>query len=69
LEKKKLKKWNFRGEYKVKEENLFPLFIKIHNLRMDFGKISFKEIPREKNKEADALVNEVLDEKEQQTMF
>jgi hypothetical protein len=28
---------------------------------MDFGNISFVEIPREKNREADRLLNEELD--------
>jgi len=51
-----------RGEYKIKEEKLFPLFIKVWNLRMEFGKMSFKEISREKNKEADALANEAMDQ-------
>ena len=51
-----------RGEYKINEEKLFPLFIKIWNLKMDFGEMAFKEIPREQNKEADALANEAMDE-------
>ena len=54
------------GRYKIKEEKLVPLFIKIWNMKMDFGKIDFAEIPREKNKEADKLANEVLDKGEQQ---
>ncbi len=49
------------GKYKIEEERLFPLFIKIWNLKMDFGHISFTEIPREKNREADRLVNQELD--------
>lgn len=49
------------GEYKIEEERLFPLFIAVHNLQMDFGKVEFKIIPREKNKEADRLLNEALD--------
>ena len=49
------------GEYKVEEERLFPLFIKVWNLKMDFGKISFSHVPREKNREADRMVNEALD--------
>jgi ribonuclease HI len=49
------------GKYKIEEEKLFPLFIKIWNLKMDFGNISFVEIPREKNREADRLLNEELD--------
>ena len=49
------------GEYKIEQERLFPYFIAIWNLKMDFGKIEFRHIPREQNKEADALVNETLD--------
>ncbi len=56
------------GEYKIEEERLFPFFIKIWNLKMDFGKISFSHVPREKNKEADRLVNEALD-REQTKLF
>ncbi|PIQ69329.1 MAG: hypothetical protein COY22_01320 [Candidatus Tagabacteria bacterium CG_4_10_14_0_2_um_filter_40_13] len=51
------------GLYKIEEEKLFPLFIKIWNLKMDFGNISFVEIPREKNTEADRILNEELDNK------
>ncbi|MBI4114533.1 MAG: ribonuclease HI family protein [Candidatus Niyogibacteria bacterium] len=50
------------NEYKIEEEKLIPLFIKIHNLRMDFGETVFKYIQRGKNKEADRLLNEALDE-------
>ena len=53
------------GQYRIEEERLFPLFIKIWNLKFDFGKIIFKHIPREKNKEADRLLNEALDQNEQ----
>lgn len=51
------------GEYKIKETDLQPLFVKIWNLRMDFGKVSFIHIPREQNRRADRIVNEVLDKK------
>lgn len=57
------------GEYKINEEHLSPLFIKIWNLKIDFGKIYFTEIPREKNKEADLLANEAMDKKETRAMF
>ncbi|MBI2122183.1 MAG: ribonuclease HI family protein [Candidatus Sungbacteria bacterium] len=57
-----------KGEYKIEEERLFPHFIKIWNLKMDFREIVFNHIPREKNKEADRLVNEALD-KEQEKLF
>lgn len=49
------------GEYKIKEENLVPFFIQIWNLKQDFKKVEFVHIPREKNKEADKLVNRALD--------
>ncbi len=57
------------GKYKIEEEKLFPLFIKIWNLRMNFGGIELTEIPREKNKEADRLANEAMDKRETKTMF
>ena len=52
---------HLNGEYKIEEERLFPLFIKIWNLKIDFGQVSFRHVPREKNKEADRLVNEGLE--------
>ncbi len=48
-------------EYKVKEENIQKLFLEVHNLRLDFGKVEFKHVLRGKNTEADRLVNEALD--------
>ena len=56
------------GKYKIEEERLFPLFIKIWNSRLDFHEIIFHHIPREKNRDADRLVNEALD-KEQTQLF
>ena len=50
-----------RHEYKVKNKELAPLFIKVHNLSLQFKKISFTHVRREQNKEADKLVNEALD--------
>ena len=49
------------GEYKIKDENIKNFFIEIWNLKTDFGEIIFKHIPRGKNKEADRIVNQVLD--------
>jgi len=49
------------GEYKILEPKIGDLFLKLWNLRIDFKKIKFKLISREKNKEADSLVNEALD--------
>ncbi len=49
------------GDYKILEERMQLLFMKVWNLKMDFGKVSFKSIPREQNKRADELVNQALD--------
>lgn len=48
-------------EYKVKNKDLAPLFLQIHNLSLQFKKVSFFHIPREQNKEADKLANEAMD--------
>ncbi len=48
--------------YKLKNEGLKPLFWQIRDLTLKLGgKISFQYIPREKNAEADKLVNIALD--------
>ena len=57
------------GKYKIEEEKLFPLFIKIWNLKMNFGGISFVEIPRGQNKEADKLANEAMDAQKENPKF
>lgn len=50
------------NEYQVKEETLFSQFITTHNICVkDFPNISFTHIPREKNKRADRLANEAMD--------
>ena len=49
------------GEYKVSEERMQLLFMKVWNLKFDFGKITFKSIPRGENRRADELVNQALD--------
>lgn len=49
------------GKYKLENEKIQKFFIEIWNLKIDFEDVKFKAIPREKNKEADALVNEALD--------
>ncbi len=48
-------------EYKIESETVIPLFIKIWNALMDFKSVKFVHIPREKNKEADRMVNRALD--------
>jgi ribonuclease HI len=51
------------GAYQIKEETLFPFFIKIHNLRVStFPHVTFTHVPRAENKRADALANEAMDQ-------
>ncbi len=48
--------------YQVKEETLWPQYMKAHNLLVaHFPDTLFTHVPREKNKEADALVNKAID--------
>ncbi len=49
------------GKYKVKNENLKHLFIDAQILLKNFKNVRFIHILREKNKEADRVVNKVLD--------
>ncbi len=48
------------GQWKVLDSKIQLLFLELWNLIKDFGKVKFKLIPREKNKEADSLVQEAL---------
>lgn len=48
-------------EYKVKNKELAPLFLKIYNLSQGFRKITFTHVRREYNAEADRLANEAMD--------
>lgn len=47
--------------YKVKNENLQKIFVRIWNLTQEFTKVTFEHVRREKNKEADALANLAMD--------
>ena len=49
------------GEYKILDEKIQKFFIEIWNLKMDFKRVKFKAIHRDKNKEADRMANETLD--------
>jgi len=49
------------GEYKVKEDDLKPLFIEVWNLKQEFRSVVFRHVRREENKNADALVRRALD--------
>jgi len=49
------------GRYKILDKKIQLLFMEIWNLRMDFGSVIFKHIPREDNHGADKMVNAALD--------
>ncbi|MCH8244612.1 ribonuclease HI family protein [Patescibacteria group bacterium] len=49
------------GQYKIENPNMQKFFLELWNLKIDFNKVSFTAISREKNKEADRMVNEALD--------
>lgn len=49
------------GIYKIKNAGLKPLFAEIQILKKHFKSISFTHVRREKNKDADAMVNIALD--------
>ena len=52
-----------KGEYKIKNKNIKPLYKKIQALLKNLPIIYFSHIKREKNQLADGLVNEALDKK------
>jgi ribonuclease HI len=49
------------GQYRLENPKIQQFFIEIWNLKFDFQSVKFKHIPRERNREADRLVNEALD--------
>ncbi len=57
------------GRYKITEKHLQEKFMNIWNLKTEFGKVVFYHVPREKNKEADALANYALDENSKKSLF
>ena len=54
-----------RGEYRVKHENLKPLFLQACALIRTIGDVSFEHVRREFNKDADRLSNLGMDEAEE----
>ena len=53
-----------RGQYKVKSEDLRPLFERAKKMSQAFDSLRIEHVYREQNREADALANEALDETE-----
>jgi ribonuclease HI len=53
------------GNYKIKNKNLQPLFVQIYNESLNYKKVIYTHIPREKNNEADRLANMAMDKAKQ----
>ncbi len=51
------------GIFKVKDDKLLNIILSIRNLERSIGEIYYSHIPREKNFEADKLVNRTIDNK------
>jgi ribonuclease HI len=51
-----------QGQYKVKSEDLRPLFERAKKMSLGFETFHINHVYREQNREADALANEALDE-------
>ncbi len=54
-----------RGEYRVKNAGLQPLYEDARRLVARIGHVTFEHVRREKNKEADRLANLAMDEAQQ----
>ena len=52
-----------KRQYKVKSPKLKTLFLECQNFLKQIPQADFQHIPREKNRGADALANQALDEK------
>ena len=50
-----------KGEYRVRNPDIAERFLEVRNLMHHFTKVTFNHVRREKNIEADAIVNKCLD--------
>ena len=50
--------------YKVRNKELQSLFVKVYNLTLEYKRVKFTHVRREKNKEADKLANLAMDKKD-----
>lgn len=57
----KLVAFQLSGLYKIKNANIRSLVVAIKTLEPSFGQIRYHHVPRDQNKQADALVNLALD--------
>jgi ribonuclease HI len=51
-----------KGQYRVKNPGLLPLYEEARTLVRQIGRVTFEHVRREFNKEADRLCNEAMDE-------
>ena len=51
-----------RGEYRVKNAGLQPLYEEARSLMRRIGRVTFEHVRRESNQDADRLANEAMDE-------
>jgi ribonuclease HI len=51
-----------KGEYRVKNPGLQPLYEEARELARQIGRVTFEHVRREFNKDADRLANEAMDE-------
>jgi len=49
------------GQYRVKNENIRPLYEAVKKLERSFTSVRYEHVPRELNREADELANLALD--------
>jgi ribonuclease HI len=47
-------------KFKLNDSKIIPLFAKIWNSMMEYGRVEFNYVPREQNQEADDLVKSVI---------
>jgi ribonuclease HI len=50
------------GVYQIKNRDLWPIHSSIKELITQFKKVTFTHVRREFNREADAMVNKILDQ-------
>jgi probable phosphoglycerate mutase len=51
-----------KGAYKVKHPNLVPRYLEVKNvIARHYAHVSYEHVPRERNKDADALANKAMD--------
>lgn len=58
-----------KGEYKVKNPEIAKRFLEVKNLLTAFHSVRIQHVRREKNTEADAVLNSVLDEMEKSAIL